>query len=64
MPQGSDSEERGDYMGRYLPWEMSDLSQKLSTPVLEFYLEKTKSLDWLEEWCNREKGYGKPGLCW
>lgn len=44
MPLGRDSEEKDDYMGRHLPWGVSDLSQRLGAAVLVFYMEEKNLL--------------------
>ena len=63
MPLGRDSEEKDDYMGRHLPWGVSNLSQRLGASVLEFYMEE-KNLLLVRGLLQQIEGLWKPGLCW
>lgn len=62
-PLGRDSEEKDDYVGRHLPWGVSDLSQRLGASVLEFYMEE-KNLLLVRGLLQQIEGLWKPGLYW
>lgn len=57
VPLGEDSEEKADYTGRHPPWGVSALSHTLSILVLESCAEDTSPLDYLEDHCDRQKGW-------
>ena len=49
VPQGGESEEKGDYMDGNPPWGVSSLSHILGAPDLASNKRKTSPLGWLED---------------
>lgn len=60
---GGDTEEQGGCTGIYSHWGVSGSSHRLGVPVLDYCVEKTRPLCWLEDWLlGQIERLEKPGL--